>query len=152
MSDLWSTMGPILFKVALVSVISQISLLYIYFICQTMFTKFVLFWPPYPLRVHFLWYKKSLFLTTYPPPLVNVVCERPLMGINKKASKNPQNVVKIFLKVALHLVHSNCFYQKIILNFYMSSCRGCATLKKTDELGINAPISWKRRIQNTVFP
>ena len=23
-------------------------------------------------------YKKSLFLTTYPPPLVNVVCERPL--------------------------------------------------------------------------
>ena len=24
-------------------------------------------------------YKKSIFLTTYPPPLVNVVCERPLM-------------------------------------------------------------------------
>ena len=23
-------------------------------------------------------YKKSIFLTTYPPPLVNVVCERPL--------------------------------------------------------------------------
>ena len=22
-------------------------------------------------------YKKSIFLTTYPPPLVNVVCERP---------------------------------------------------------------------------
>ena len=26
-------------------------------------------------------YKKSIFLTTYPPPLVNVVCERPL-GLN----------------------------------------------------------------------
>ena len=24
-------------------------------------------------------YKKSIFLTTYPPPLVNVVCERPLL-------------------------------------------------------------------------
>ena len=24
-------------------------------------------------------YKKSIFLTTYPPPLVNVVCERPLI-------------------------------------------------------------------------
>ena len=24
-------------------------------------------------------YKKSIFLTTYPPPLVNVVCERPLV-------------------------------------------------------------------------
>ena len=23
-------------------------------------------------------YKKSIFLTTYPPPLVNIVCERPL--------------------------------------------------------------------------
>ena len=26
-------------------------------------------------------YKKSIFLTTYPPPLVNVVCERPLAVI-----------------------------------------------------------------------
>ena len=25
-------------------------------------------------------YKKSIFFTTYPPPLVNVVCERPLNG------------------------------------------------------------------------
>ena len=25
-------------------------------------------------------YKKSIFLTTYPPPLVNIVCERPLSG------------------------------------------------------------------------
>ena len=23
-------------------------------------------------------YKKSIYLTTYPPPLVNIVCERPL--------------------------------------------------------------------------
>ena len=27
-------------------------------------------------------YKKSIFLTTYPPPLLNVVCERPLSGIS----------------------------------------------------------------------
>ena len=27
-------------------------------------------------------YKKSIFLTTYPPPLVNVVCERPLSCIS----------------------------------------------------------------------
>ena len=26
-------------------------------------------------------YKKSIVLTTYPPPLVNVVCERPLTGV-----------------------------------------------------------------------
>jgi hypothetical protein len=48
---------------------------------QTTFTRFGFFWPPTPLRFHFLWYKslqKVDFLTTYPPPLVNVVCERPL--------------------------------------------------------------------------
>ena len=28
-------------------------------------------------------YKKSIFLTTYPPPLVNVVCERPLTVTSK---------------------------------------------------------------------
>ena len=27
-------------------------------------------------------YKKSIFLTTYPPPLVNVVCERPLIVVS----------------------------------------------------------------------
>ena len=26
-------------------------------------------------------YKKSIILTTYPPPLVNVVCERPLTSM-----------------------------------------------------------------------
>ena len=33
-----------------------------------------------PLRLHFIWYKslqKVDFFTTYPPPLVNVFCERP---------------------------------------------------------------------------
>ena len=48
---------------------------------QTTFTRFVFFRPPTPLRLHFLWYKslqKVNFLTTYPPSLVNVVCERPL--------------------------------------------------------------------------
>ena len=46
---------------------------------QTTFTIFVFIWPPTSLRLHYLWYKslqKSGFLTTYPPPLVNVVCER----------------------------------------------------------------------------
>ena len=50
---------------------------------QTTFTRFVFFWPPTPLRLHFLRYKslqKVDFMTTYPPTLVNVVCERPLSG------------------------------------------------------------------------
>ena len=34
------------------------------------------------------------------------------------------------LKVALHLLHSICFYQKIISDFYISSCRGRVTSKK----------------------
>ena len=48
---------------------------------QITFTRFVFFWPPpsvyifYGIKV----YKKSIFMITYPPPLVNVVCERPLM-------------------------------------------------------------------------
>ena len=48
---------------------------------QTSFTGFVFFShiPPsvynsYDIKV----YKKLIFLTTFPPPLVNVVCERPL--------------------------------------------------------------------------
>ena len=48
---------------------------------QTTFTKFGFFWPPTPLRLHFIWYEslqKVNFLITYPPPLVNVVCEQPL--------------------------------------------------------------------------
>ena len=44
---------------------------------QNTFTKICLF-----LTVYIFYgikvYKKSTFLTTYPPPLVNVVCERPL--------------------------------------------------------------------------
>ena len=31
-----------------------------------------------PLRLHFLWYKSLQKVYTYPPPLVNVVCEHPL--------------------------------------------------------------------------
>ena len=49
---------------------------------QTTFTKFGYHLPPsvyifYGIKV----YKKSIFLTTYPLPLVNVVCERPLTMI-----------------------------------------------------------------------
>ena len=47
----------------------------------TTFTRFGFFWPPTPCVYIFYGinvYKKSNFLTTYPPPLVNVVCERPL--------------------------------------------------------------------------
>ena len=39
-------------------------------------------------------YKKSIFLTTYPPPLVNVVCERPLTGKD--------------MKVGLMILHVTC--------------------------------------------
>ena len=34
-------------------------------------------------------YKNSIFLTTYPPPLVNVVCERPLSKMNMDFSTCP---------------------------------------------------------------
>ena len=48
---------------------------------QTTFTKFG-FFDHLPLSVYIFYgmkvYKKSIFLTTYPPPLVNIVCERPL--------------------------------------------------------------------------
>ena len=46
------------------------------------------FFDPLPPSVYIFYgikiYKKSIFLTTYPPPLVNVVCERPLMEFQKK--------------------------------------------------------------------
>ena len=41
-----------------------------------------------------------------------------------------------FFKIALH---SNCFYQKLILHFYI--LKGDIKKTKTDELGINGPIS-----------
>ena len=54
---------------------------------QTSFTRFVFFShiPPsvynsYDIKV----YKKLIFLTTFPPPLVNVVCERPLDIYSRK--------------------------------------------------------------------
>ena len=48
---------------------------------QTTFTRFGFFWLPIPLRLRFLWYKFLQivhFFGHLPPPLVNVVCERPL--------------------------------------------------------------------------
>ena len=54
---------------------------------QTTFTRFVFFFDHLPPSVYIFYgikvYKKSIFLTTYPPPLVNVVCERPLRGLTK---------------------------------------------------------------------
>ena len=47
-----------------------------------------------------------------------------------KKHQNPKKILIFFLKVALHLLHSNCFYWKIILDFYISSCRGSTTPKK----------------------
>ena len=50
---------------------------------QTTLTRFWLFWPPTPLcwPIFSLWTltKSQHFKTTYPPPLVNVVCERTLI-------------------------------------------------------------------------
>ena len=55
-------------------------------------------------------YKKSIFLTTYPPLLVNVVCERPLsmylffyLVINPpmKNSSKVLKVLEMFNKIAL---------------------------------------------------
>ena len=40
--------------------------------------KFLAFWPPTSLCLHFLPYESWHFLTTYPLVLVNIVCERPL--------------------------------------------------------------------------
>ena len=64
---------------------------------QTTFTKLGFFdhLPPsiysfYGIKV----YKKSIFLTTYLPPLVNVVCERPL----KSAVYNQERVIMVHLR------------------------------------------------------
>ena len=40
-------------------------------------------------------YKKSNFLTSYPPPLVNVVCERPLIVYNVFGGYTEVKVVMI---------------------------------------------------------
>ena len=45
------------------------------------------FWQPTLLRLHFLPYKSWHFLTTYPPLLINVVCERPLVEVAWQCSK-----------------------------------------------------------------
>ena len=66
---------------------------------QTTLTRFVFFWPPTPLRLHFLWYKSlhkvDFFWPPTPPPLVNVVCERPpsQMWRHKK-----QSLYRVWLK------------------------------------------------------
>ena len=41
------------------------------------------------------------------------------------------------MKTPLQLVHSNCFYQKNILHFYIQRVRN---IEKIDELEINGPI------------
>jgi hypothetical protein len=45
-------------------------------------------------------------------------------------SSSNEKLITGYLKIALHLIHSNCFYQEMILHFYILSCRGRATLKK----------------------
>ena len=59
----------------------------------------------------------------------------------KKCIKKSKTGEKKILKVALHLLHSKSFLQKIFLYFYISSYRGVETQKKikTDESGINGP-------------
>ena len=51
---------------------------------KTTFTRFGIFWPPIPLHLHFLWYKSlqkvDFFWPPTPPPLANVVFERPLIS------------------------------------------------------------------------
>ena len=37
-------------------------------------------------------YKKPIFWTTYPPPLVNVVCERPLITFPTSNNQIPEKV------------------------------------------------------------
>ena len=54
--------------------------------------KILLFFDHLPPSVYIFYdikvYKKSLFLTTYPPPLVNVVCEWPLSVKDTYGQKN----------------------------------------------------------------
>ena len=52
------------------------------------------------------------------------------LSFSPKMDKNAKNVEFFFLKVALHLLHSNSFLQIFFLNFYISSCRGRTTSKK----------------------
>ena len=57
------------------------------------------FWPPTPLRLHFLPYESRNCWTTYQPLLVNIVCERPLTW------KIPVSSLKTVVMVELQLVH-----------------------------------------------
>ena len=78
---------------------------------QTTFTKFGFFYhlPP---SVYFFYgmkvYIKSIFLTTYPPPLVNVGCERPL---NKNTDKQNR------CAISLHKSKSQRIYYHYLSNF-----------------------------------
>ena len=89
---------------------------------QTMFTKFVFFWPPAPLRLHFLWNKnlqKVDFLTTYPSPLVNVLCERPPIGTSRDRSERTQ--IKIHSLIGFIFFLQNVHRKKggrLISTFY----------------------------------
>ena len=71
----------------------------------------------------------------------STICKVQAVILTKRHNK-AKKVEIFFLKIALHLIHSNCFYQKMILHFYISSCKGRATSKTTtDELGIKVPLS-----------
>ena len=59
----------------------------------------------------------------------HIICKVQAVILTKKALKT-KNVENKFLKIALHLIQSKCFYQRMILYFYISSCRGRTTSKK----------------------
>ena len=54
-------------------------------------------------------YKKSILLTTSPPPLVNVVCERPLTSNSKKLTLNAE-VYHYYVECQFFLNRTLIFY------------------------------------------
>ena len=100
---------------------------------QTTLTSFCFFLPPTPLRLHFLPYKSWHFLTTYPPLLVNVVCEWSLRATeeklrNKWSFRNPTWAKKeksweyfFFFKVDLLQLWICIFYHVLREHSHMTS-------------------------------
>merc|ERR1712008_329696 len=69
-------------------------------------------------------YKKSIFLTTYPPPLINVVCERPPTDFNQ----NIQNEIIFILRM-----HNLLFIKTLTVYFKQkyNVSKDCRTFTKS---------------------
>ena len=80
-------------------------------------------------------YKKSIFSTTYPPPLVNVVCERPLRDqiifyeVNNNEKINPpirNIIINMQVAASINSIEMICYHVHIKQKY----ATGCLILKR----------------------